>query len=306
MESIYTYSDYRQYLSDYYRDKKKASQSFSLRVMSDKAGFKARDYILRVMNGSRNLSKSGIFMLSKALHHSEREAAFFENLVGFNQAKSISEKDHYFQKICAFKITASHQILREDQYEYFSKWYHSALRSLLPTSGCTETEASKLLSPTVPLRDVKRSIALMIHLGLLRRDEDSGEYKTSTAMLSSADDIKSVALAQFHKEALDLASQAIDKHTSEERDISGVTLSISPVALKQLKAEINEFRKRAMAIASQDSDEERVYQLEVCLFPLSKCFKSRKGQKNESYHHSSVSAFDSPHPSGLGMFGTRY
>jgi len=45
--------------------KKLNSNGFSFKVIADRAVFKARDYILRVMNGSRHL-QSGVCMLSQA------------------------------------------------------------------------------------------------------------------------------------------------------------------------------------------------------------------------------------------------
>jgi len=53
MESIFTYTDYPAFLKDYIHEKKLNSNGFSFKVIADRAGFKARDYILRVMNGSR-------------------------------------------------------------------------------------------------------------------------------------------------------------------------------------------------------------------------------------------------------------
>ena len=98
MESVFTYTDYRLFLKDYIHEKKLQNKGFSFKVIADRAGFKARDYILRVMNGSRNLSQSGVCMLSQAIRFSEKEAEYFTNLVGFNQAKKPSEKDFFFNK----------------------------------------------------------------------------------------------------------------------------------------------------------------------------------------------------------------
>jgi uncharacterized protein (TIGR02147 family) len=75
---------------------------------------------------------------------------------------------------------------------------------------------------------------------------------------------------RFHKQSLDLARRALDRYTSIERDVSGVTMSLSDNGFEQIKKEIQSFRKRIVEIASRDSNEERAFQLNIQLFPLSK------------------------------------
>jgi len=51
MKSIFEYLDYRQFLADYYADRKIAEPSFSYKVWADAAGFKAKDFLWRVLRG---------------------------------------------------------------------------------------------------------------------------------------------------------------------------------------------------------------------------------------------------------------
>src|SRR5690554_7948973 len=66
-KKIFEYLDYRELLKDYYQQKKNANPSFSLRVFSDKIGFKAKDFISRIMNGDKNLSIQSIPKVAKGL-----------------------------------------------------------------------------------------------------------------------------------------------------------------------------------------------------------------------------------------------
>lgn len=65
LENLYTYSDYRQFLRDNFQEKKLANLAFSYRVLAEHCGFKARDYLMRVMSGQKNLSQDGADLLSK-------------------------------------------------------------------------------------------------------------------------------------------------------------------------------------------------------------------------------------------------
>jgi uncharacterized protein (TIGR02147 family) len=271
MNSIFSYTDYRAFLKDYFFHKKAENKNFSLRVISDRAGFRARDYILRVMNNTRNLSQSGVFMLSRALRLSTKESDYFLNLVGFNQSKIPSEKEFFYKKmsdICKYGV---HQKLRQDQYDFFSQWYYSALRSLLPVMDFKDDfdEIAQFLDPPLTPGQAKKAVDLLVHLGLLNRDR-SGGYSVSTPALTAGDEVKSMALLQFHRQSLDLAKRAVERYPAEERDISGVTMSLSQAGFEKLKAEIRDFRKRVMLIAEQDSNEVGAFQLNLQLYPLSK------------------------------------
>ncbi|HEX7510967.1 MAG TPA: TIGR02147 family protein [Chitinivibrionales bacterium] len=271
MNSIFSYTDYRSFLKDYIAFKKSENKAFSLNILADRAGFRARDYILRVINNTRNVSQSGCFMLSKALRLSTKETDYFINLVGFNQARIPSEKEFFFKKmsdICKFGI---HQQLRQDQFDYFSEWYYSALRSLLPIMDFKDdfAEIGKFLDPPLTPSQVKKAVDLLEKLGVVNRDKN-GVYTVASAALTAGDEVQSVALSRFHKQSLDLAKRAIDCFPGPLRDISGVTMSLSQAGFKKIKTEIQLLRKKAMLIAEQDAQEDGLFQLNMQFFPLSK------------------------------------
>src|SRR6185295_1829280 len=67
----------------------------------------------------------------QALGLKDKDAEYFENLVFFNQAKTIREKNLFFDHIT--KLRGSYDVKRveENQYAYYGQWYHSAMRELL-------------------------------------------------------------------------------------------------------------------------------------------------------------------------------
>lgn len=277
MESLVTYTDYRKFLRDYIHEKKLLNKAFSFKMLADRAGFKARDYILRVMNGTRNLSQSGVCMLSQAIRLSEKDADYFANLVGFNQAKTSKEKEFFYNKIVAVRQHGHGRVqkLRSDQFEYLSQWHYSALRSLLPVIDFKDDYAAlgRFLDPPLTPGEAKKTVRLLLQLGIILRS-DSGKYTVPASSLSTGEDLASVALTQFHRQSLDLARRALDYFPVSERDISGVTLSLSRQGYEKIREEARLFRKRAMEIAADDSNETGVYQVNIQLFPLSKRKKS--------------------------------
>jgi uncharacterized protein (TIGR02147 family) len=271
METVFAYMDYRQYLLDFFQEKKRLNTKYSLSLLADRAGFKARDYLLRVMQGKRNLSSEGIDKLSKLFALSEKQSEYFSALVLFNQANNIMEKEKYFTQLSEFQKYGRHQQLRQDQFEYLSSWHPSAIRSLLSLGnyGDDFERMGKLLDPPLTAKQIRDSIELLLRLGLIQKNS-KGNYSVTQMALSTGDEVASLSVANFHKSTMELAKQSIDKHPSSSRDISGVTMSISQTGYRRIKSELQAFRKKIMAIATADKDEDMIYQLNLHLFPLTR------------------------------------
>lgn len=271
MDSLFAYTDYRLFLRDWYAEKKQGSRHFSLRMLAEKSGFKARDFLLRVMRGDRNLSLDGAQKLSKYFRFSEKQADYFQTLVQFNQAANTAEKEECWRRLSEIQKYGSHQKLRHEQFEYFSSWYHSAIRSLLTVMDCDDDweKVARLLDPPITPKQAKDSVDLLLRLGLLQR-EGRGRYTVSHPALSTGDEVASLAVAGFHKASMDLVRRSIDRHPAPARDISGVTMSLSRDGFRRIKSELQAFRKKVMAIASEDRAEDMVYQLNLHFIPLTK------------------------------------
>ena len=106
MPDLFAFQNYREYLEAYYVDQKRLKRNFSYRAFSKKAGINASAFLYYVIKGQRNLTKSSITQVVKAIGMGRSEEEFFENLVYFNQAKTISEKTIYYSRY----DTISHSI----------------------------------------------------------------------------------------------------------------------------------------------------------------------------------------------------
>ena len=100
----------------------------------------------------RNLTSSLIMKFAGALQLKKKEREYFENLVYFNQAKSLEEKSRFYEKMLALSPLNA-QVVRKDKYEFYSRWWYSAIRELLyffPFKGDFQALAKKLDPPIRP------------------------------------------------------------------------------------------------------------------------------------------------------------
>jgi uncharacterized protein (TIGR02147 family) len=61
----------------------------------------------------------------------------------------------------------------------------------------------------------------------------------------------------------------IDSVPAPERDVSCVVARLSDKGFAVIKTEVQQFRKRLMALIEEDKDPQRVYHISMQLFPTS-------------------------------------
>ena len=270
---IFEYLDYREFLRDYYQSKKAANPAFSLRAFSDKIGFKAKDFISRVMQGDKNLSTQSIQKIVTGLKFGKREASFFEDLVWFNQAETMDEKNSWFQKmqneLKIVRFTEGQHQLAFYQYQVYSHWRHLVVRSLIGMYGFHGdfTSLAKSVHPTITIEEAQESVELLEKCNLVKKNED-GSYELVNNDITTGDRTSKIALRGFHQHCLALGAESIDRDPPTMRNISGLTLGISQAGYEKIVERMSAFRKEIAQIANEDKDADKVYQMQLLLFPI--------------------------------------
>ena len=280
MPDISTYTDYRQFLKDYYEEVKSKNPGFSYLAFAQKAGLNSKGFIFNVIAGKRTLSRSNILGFIQAMKLDKYEADYFENLVAFNQAKNLNERNLFFERLSSIKAAGKTawepQQVRGDQFEYYSKLHHSVVRSLIDLYGF-EGDYEWLVrnvKPRITPKQAKKSVELLERLGFIKRKGKG--FIVVDKLITSPPEVQSLAVQNFHQQAAELALKAVGEVTRDTRNMSGATLGISKEGYKKICEEINVFRTRMLQIAEDDHNADAVYQLNFQLFPVSRTDIERK------------------------------
>lgn len=266
---VFGYTDFRKYLDDFYQARKKADKKFSHRFIQEKVGASSAGWFADVVKGRTNIPGGYMVKLAKLLQLKPSETDYFEAMVQFGQAGSLEERTRYFQKMVAFKEVRA-DMVGMDRLEFYSKWYHSAIRELLffhPFRG-DYAELARKLSPPIRQAEARDSVALLERLGMVEPNAIGG-YKSIDAVLKKDSSFPSVVMANFLKNNMELAIEALDRYSKEERDVSALTVSLSDTAFAQVKEDIRALRKRILAMTEVDVAPNKVYQCNFQFFPLS-------------------------------------
>lgn len=269
--SIFEYIDYRKFLADYYNNKKKTSKYFSYRYFSNKIGLNSPSFLKQVIDGKRNLTPHMIERFCNALNLKQKEARYFRSLVLFNQAKTIGEKQEYYNLLKTFIENVQEEILCPEQYDYFSTWYLPVIRELICAYNFKDNyeKIAKMLIPNIQPFEVKKAIDFLLNLKLIERTPE-GSYRHIHSALTVNSNITSFAIRSFTKKMIELAAEALESFDKRERNISGITMGISKEAYHLILAELEAFKDRIKIIVNRDKKTEQVYQINISLFPLSK------------------------------------
>lgn len=248
--SVYDYTNYRQFLQDKFVELKKSNPHFSYRFFNQRAGLKSSGFLKLVMDNKRNLANDGIQKVVKGLKLDAQERKFFEALVKFNQATTTEDKDYYFRETCQYQTNARIKKLTEAQYHLFAKWYYVAILELLRLDSERVKNIQwlhEVIQPSVQLPRLEEAIAELKLLRLISQDK-KGNLRAKEMMLSTADEVRSLQIANFHLQMSQIGMQSIRRDPGKVREFSSLTVAISEQDFVQLKKALREFRRRLHTI----------------------------------------------------------
>ena len=277
--NIYDYTDYRFLLKDYYSHQKKEVQSFSFRYFAERAGV-SPSVLKDIIEGRRRLSIAVMQKYAVVMNLTPKETDYFGTVVQFVNSKSNDEKNLYFNRLLRLRGNSAIKFIDEGQYEFFRCWYHSAMREMVTLPGFREDYdwIARRCLPHITAAQAKRSIEMMLKLGILRRNEQ-GKLEPADPMISSEYEMKSFVLRNFHAEMIGLAREALERFEPLEREISSLTFGLSAKCYERIKERIRTFKQELINMVIDDtSDSETVCQCNFQLFPLMEKETETKGE----------------------------
>lgn len=279
MKSIYTYYDYRRFISDFYTEKKSLQPFFSYRYIASKVGLD-HALVVKIFQGQRRISTKSIAAFSTLLGLSNRQTDYFRLLVNFGKAKTNEDRKLYFEKILAFS-EISERLVDATQYEFYQHWYYTAIREIINIHPFSDDFQwlSETVRPSISVHQAKKAVRLLERLEMIRKDE-TGYYRLTEQFVTTGDNWHSIAVRSFQKEACTLASHAIDVIPKEERDISTVTVTLNEDGFDRVRKALSAFRKELVEIAASCSDVDRACQINLQLFPVSRILEKNGGAQS--------------------------
>ena len=277
MKDVLTYTSYRQYIADYYADKK-AKSAFTWQEFAQAAGFSSPVYLKYVSEGRFNLSEAAVERVAAAMHLSGGDLDFFREMVRFDHAKTDDAKKESFQKLVAMAESRKVKVIEADAYRYFDSWKNPLLRELAPSMpGAKPLALAKACRPKVSAAEVSESLNFLVKANLLSKDGEGNYKQTDKVVTTGPMEVTPAVVRGLHRQMGEIALEAIEGVPQDERHFSGVTLGITQNAYDEIVAEINAFRKKIIEIATRENETDEVYRLNIQFFPMTNKGENKKG-----------------------------
>ena len=280
MKDIVEYTDYRKYIQDYYDERKRCS-AFTWREFARNVGFSSAVYLKYVCEGKKNLSVSAAGSVASAMGLGGFEHEYFVLMVSYAHAKNDRAKREAFEQRCALAMAHKVRVLGDEEFDYFKSWKNPVIRELAAhMPGAKPRDIARACKQKISAAEVAETLDFLVKAKLLKKDNSGNYQQTDKAISLGKVDAVPVAAREMQRQMGEFAVGAMDLPLSE-RDMSGLTMGITRRSYERIKNELAECRRRIMAIVVEDDETEKVYRLNMQLFPMSESIKD-KDYLNES------------------------
>lgn len=267
MPSVYSHSDYRTYLREWFQAQKALRPVVSYRWIGQKL-FADPSLLAKIIAGERHLSSERIQPLVDLLGLVGLEAEYFRVLVQYGKAKTAKDAQMCFSRLAELRRVAPVP-LEDSQTEFWDSWIHVAIRALV-SCGSFSDEFELMgdrLHPRISGSQVRKAMGTLAQLGFIERDS-RGIWTVREPFLRDGSPQQARALRHFHRQTLLLAAESVEGMPRGLRDLSSVTVSIPEEGYGEICEMVRDFRSRVLTAVSRMRSPDRVYQLGIQLVPL--------------------------------------
>lgn len=268
---IQQFSDYRVFLQTHAQDMKKTKTAWSFGLWSKSLGLKTTSSLTKIIQGQREPGPQITDKFVRYFGFDHKQAQYFRDLIRLQKIKNDSRLSvMLMEKIGKDFPQSSLRLMDNKSFLIISNWYYLALRELVRIKGFQENPdwIVEQFQFKITGREVSQAIKILIEMGLLKRDK-SNNLIIVDGRLDTSNDISSEAIRRYHEQMLEHAKAAVRKFNVEEREITSTTLVMNSKQIGIAKELIREFKQKFEQLLEDESGD-RVYQIQIQLFPLTK------------------------------------
>jgi uncharacterized protein (TIGR02147 family) len=156
-----------------------------------------------------------------------------------------------------------------DSYQILSEWHHIAILYVRKDGDTLKSVAEIAKSLSLSETKVSEALGRLERLEIIKKAGSTYKVLTNSFMTNIDSDLGRAAGRKFIRDILHKSLEALDEIPIEHRDHSSITMSFSPDKMTEAKEAIKKFRRKFLANFDEVSKKNKVYTLQLSLFPLS-------------------------------------
>jgi len=166
------------------------------------------------------------------------------------------------------------ELLKKTRIEAGFRQVDLAKKLKVPQSMISKYEVGERRIDLLELREICAALGVSLvqvveQLEHLLSEDKNGNLLRLENMISTPEEVGSVAVVNFHVQMSNLAAKAVIEQEADRREFSSLTIATSEKGFEQVKKEIHNFRQKLHSILEQDKDEKkRVLQINLQVFDI--------------------------------------
>lgn len=278
---VQAYTDFRKYLSDFYKYKVEEYSSrrggYNYKVFSAAADIRSPNYLKLVIDGDRNLSPKTAKKFSRALNLNKQDATEFELLVSYGQALDPLERNQHLRRLSEFRMKNRLRSgeVSQDAVNRAPGWAAWVMYALADHKNADFTIAGlkDLLRGRIKESEIERAVDHLLKNGSLIKDPETNQIKKGLVIPPTPEDIPAETIRRLQAELIYLGMESLLNDAPEEREFGSLSICLTEEEFEKLKFELRHMRKRIYKdtlVKREQKKGDRVYQLNIQLFPITK------------------------------------
>jgi uncharacterized protein (TIGR02147 family) len=276
--ALSTYTNFRDYLKDVFEYRRKQSEGhlrpYSYSDFSAAADIRSPNYLKLIIQGERNMSLDMCKKFGRALKFDKAEQAEFEALVFYGQEKDSLQRNKYLKQLSEIRSqnALDDGSIDAETWEKVPGWLAWVLYALIDQENVIfrPDVLKKILRNQVTEKQISEALAKLVSSGDIEIID--GRARKKNMMLSGSEKIPIALIRKLQAELIYLGLESLYKDQPTEREISGFTMAMTEDEYKWVRHELRKVRKELQSklmMAREKSPGQKVYQVNVQLFPLS-------------------------------------
>lgn len=280
------YMDYRLFLADFYRFKKDSTQHllrpYNYAIFSAAADIKSPNYLKMIIEGKRNLSEDMISKFAKACSLNKAQTEEFKLLVQFNQSEDPADRNYALKKLSEYRVDQKlkHGELDRKVFDKVPNWIGWIIYALADQEGVSfdVAQLKNSLRGKASENEINLALTQLLSSGELVKDPETGLI-TKGQSKDVVDEIPPALIRKLQMQLMYLGLESLYQDQPDQREFGSLTLSLTEKEFSEIKFKLRQLRKslhKENSIARMSEKGERVYQLNLQLFPVSNASKVNK------------------------------
>lgn len=277
MRSIFAYLDYRDFLREWFEDRKQSSPWYSYKIFGEGVGLD-QSQVYRILQKQLHVSEAARPRFAVYLDLKGPASEYFDTMIALGRSRKEADTRRLFAQLQAMRGSQA-TTLAESQYGLYETWYLPVVRALIGILEISD-EYEKLgacVNPPIGAEQARKAVETLRKLKLVTRDR-MGVWRLQGKSYSTGKQYQSELVRRYQAQTFKLVEESLERHPKELRDVNVVNMAADAAAFADCVAILGEARRQIRERIERVDNPDRIMRLATGFIPVAGPLKLESGK----------------------------